>query len=52
MEVTFSDNEVMVGSTLSYGIEGHGFFLRPADPRSNNLSVFVTATGMQQIRLL
>jgi hypothetical protein len=42
MEVTFLDNEVMVGSTQSYLDEGQGFFLQPADPRSNNLSVFVT----------
>jgi uncharacterized protein DUF6982 len=52
MEVTFCDNEVMVGSTLSYRAEGHGFVLRPADPTSNNLSVFVTAAGMQQVRFL
>jgi hypothetical protein len=52
MEVTFCDNEVLVGSTLSYRTEGHGFFLRPADPRSNNLSVFVTAAGMQNVRFL
>ena len=52
MEVTFCDNEVMVGSTLSYRPEGHGFVLRPADPTSNNLSVFVTAAGMQQVRFL
>ena len=50
MEVTFCDNEVMVGSTLSYRTEGHGFVLRPADQRSNNLCVFVTAAGMQQLR--
>jgi hypothetical protein len=52
MEVTFHDNEVMVGSTLSYRGVGNGFFLQPADPRSNNLRVFVTAAGMQQARFL
>src|SRR5262245_32334583 len=52
MEVTFWDNEVMVGSTQSYLDGGHGFFLQPADPRSNNLSVFVTAAGMQQVRFI
>jgi len=41
-----------VGSTLSYRAEGQGFFLQPADPRSNNLSVFVTAAGVQQVRFL
>jgi hypothetical protein len=52
MEVTFCDNEVLVGSTLSYRTEGLGFLLRPADPRSNNLGVFVTAAGLQQVRFL
>jgi len=52
MEVTFLDNEVMVGSTQSYLAEGQGFFLQPADPRSNNLSVFVTAAGVQRTRFL
>ena len=52
MEVTFLDNEVMVGSTQSYLAEGQGFFLQPADPRSNNLSVFVTAAGVQHTRFL
>jgi Family of unknown function (DUF6982)/PilZ domain len=52
MEVTFHDNEIIVGSTLSYRGAGNGFFLQPADPRSNNLRVFVTAAGMQQVRFL
>ena len=52
MEVTFWDNEVIIGSTQSYRAEGEGFFLQPADPRSNNLSVFVAAAGVQQIRFL
>jgi len=52
VEVTFLDNEVMVGSTQSYPAEGQGFFLQPADPRSNNLSVFVTAAGVQHTRFL
>ena len=52
MEVTFRDNEIMVGSTLSYRGERHGFFLQPADPGSNNLRVFVTPAGMQQMRFL
>ncbi len=52
VEVRFWDNEVMVGSTQSYLPEGQGFFLQPADPRSNNLSVFVTAAGMQEVRFL
>ena len=52
MEVTFHDNEIIIGSTLSYRGEGNGFFLQPADPRSNNLRVFVTPAGLQQVRFL
>lgn len=52
VEVTFHDNEVMVGSTLGYRGEGNGFFLHPADGRSNNLRVFVTASGLRRMRFL
>jgi len=52
VEVTFHDNEIMVGSTLGYRGEGNGFFLHPADGRSNNLRVFVTAAGVRRMRFL
>ena len=52
VEVTFHDHEVMVGSTLGYRGEGNGFFLHPADGRSNNQRVFVTASGMRRMRFL
>jgi hypothetical protein len=52
IEVTFRDHEIVVGSTLSYRGAGNGFFLQPADPRSNNLRVFVTPAGMQEVRFL
>lgn len=52
VEVTFHDNEVMVGSTLGYRGDGNGFFLHPADGRSNNLRVFVTAAGLRRMRFL
>lgn len=52
MEVTFHDNEIIIGSTLSHRGAGNGFFLQPADPRSNNLRVFVTPAGLQQVRFL
>jgi len=52
VEVTFHDNEIMVGSTLGYRGEGNGFFLHPADGRSNNQRVFVTASGVRRMRFL
>jgi hypothetical protein len=50
IEVTFCDDEVVIESMLACPTEG--FFLRPADPCSNNLGVFVTAAGLQQVRFL
>jgi hypothetical protein len=50
--VTFYDGETLLGSTLGYRGDGNGFFVNPADPRSNNLRVFVAPGATQQVRLL
>jgi len=50
--VTFNDGETLLGSTLSHRGEGSGFFVHPADPRSNNLRVFVAPGAVQQVRFL
>jgi hypothetical protein len=52
VEVTFHDNEILIGSTLGYRGAGNGFFVHPADSRSNNLRVFVTAAGARRVRFL
>jgi hypothetical protein len=52
MEVTFLDGEVIVGSTLSYRPEGAGFFLCPADPRSNNARIFVVCGSVRHARFI
>jgi len=52
IEVTFRDGEVLVGSTLNYRPDGQGFFVQPADPRSNNLRVFVTHASIRHIRFV
>ena len=49
-EVTFRDGEKLVGTSHAYNRQGIGFFLVPADPRSNNLHVFVIAKNTVQIR--
>jgi hypothetical protein len=41
VKVTFSDGEVMYGSTHGYAPERRGFFIFPADKESNNERVFV-----------
>jgi hypothetical protein len=50
--VTFHDGETLLGSTLGYSGEGNGFFVHPADPKSNNLRVFVAPGSTLQVRLL
>ena len=50
--ITFNDGETLLGTTLGYRGEGNGFFVHPADPRSNNLRVFVAPGATQQVRFL
>ncbi len=50
IEVTLIDDEVIVGSTLNYRADGNGFFVIPADPRANNIRVFVVASAVRQVR--
>lgn len=53
VEVTFQDGEVLVGSTTSgYAPDRTGFFLTPADPRSNNVRVFAVAGAVRAFRYL
>jgi hypothetical protein len=52
VEVTFTDGEVLVGSTMGYDPQRPGFFLFPADPETNNLRVFVISAAVSKIRNL
>ena len=52
LEATFFDNDVLVGTTLSYRPDGPGFFLSPADPRAANLRVFVVRSAVRHVRFL
>lgn len=52
VEVTFVDGEVLVGSTLGYDPKRPGFFIFPADPRSNNARVFVSSQSVRAVRYL
>jgi len=49
-EVTFRDGEKIVGTTDAYNPQKIGFFMVPADPRSNNQRVFVVTKNARQIR--
>ena len=50
VSVTFSDGEVIVGSTLGYDLNRLGFFIFPADPKSNNIRVFAVCAAIQNAR--
>ena len=52
VEVTFIDGEVLVGSTLSYDPKRQGFFIFPADPKSNNIRVYVVSSFVEKVRYL
>ncbi len=52
VEVTFTDGEVIVGSTLGYGLKRQGFFVSPADPKSNNLRVYAVTSNVKNVRFL
>jgi len=50
--VSFSDGEKLVGKTEGYNPQKLGFFVFPADPKSNNLRIFVITKNARFIRFL
>lgn len=52
VEITFKDGEVLVGSTLGYNPKRQGFFVFPADPKSNSIRVYVVSSAVEKVRYL
>ena len=52
MQVVFRDDEMLVGTTTGYQPERSGFFLVPADPRSNNDRCFIVAAAVKGVKFL
>lgn len=52
VEVTFGDGEVLQGSVLGYNPKQLGFFLFLADPKGNNIRVFVVNNAVKNFRYL
>ncbi|MEP6916958.1 MAG: hypothetical protein ABJC89_14995 [Acidobacteriota bacterium] len=52
IEITFLDDEILIGATLGYRPDGAGFFVTPADPSGNNLRIFVMPGAIRHIRYL
>lgn len=49
IRVTFLDGEILLGRSLNYRPEDRGFFLKPADPASNNEMVFVPQSALKDV---
>jgi hypothetical protein len=47
--VEFKDGERLWGFTEEYSPGGRGFFITPADPKENNVRVFVVNASVKQI---
>jgi hypothetical protein len=52
VEVTFKDGEIFIGSSEDYDLKRPGFFVVPADPRSNNLRIFAVSRAVRKVRFI
>ena len=52
VEVTFSDGEKVVGTTQAYNPQSKGFFVFPADGKSNSLRIFVVNWNVRDVKFL
>ncbi len=50
VEVTFQDNETLIGYTPRYREDDNGFILYPADPHCNNHIVAVIRSAVRRVR--
>jgi hypothetical protein len=50
--MTLPDGSEMIGTTLTYSRDGSGFFVRPLDRQTGASRVFVTQSGIRNIRFL
>ncbi len=49
MRITFSDGEILVGTTHGYAPEREGFFVAPLEKDSNNLRIFVVSSAVKRV---
>ena len=50
--VKFKDGETIIGSAFSYDTKNIGFFLTPADSKSNNERIFIISEAVDKIVFL
>jgi len=51
IEITFVDDEILLGKAMGYRPEEKGFYFKPADPRSNNEVVFVPVSALKEVKI-
>jgi len=52
IEVTFTDSEVILGTTLNYRPDAQGFFVIPADTGGNNTRIYVLSSAVRHVRFI
>lgn len=52
MEVEFFDGERIIGYSMGYSPDRHGFFLTPADLNGNNERMFIVSSSARTIEFL
>ncbi|MEZ5417270.1 MAG: hypothetical protein R2708_08000 [Vicinamibacterales bacterium] len=52
LQVVFKDGEALVGSTTAYDAARPGFFMTPADPKSNNDRIYVVARAVRAVAFI
>jgi hypothetical protein len=52
LQVTFRDGEVLVGSSTAYDAARPGFFMTPADPKSNNDRIYVVMKAVRSVAFI
>jgi hypothetical protein len=49
VKVHFNDGEIIIGYTMEYMFDYHGFFITPANQESNNERIFVMTAATDKI---
>jgi Family of unknown function (DUF6982) len=48
--VRFKDGELLCGYSLTYSADRDGFFMFPADPKSNNVRIYVMTAATAEVK--
>ena len=52
IEILFKDGEKLVGRSEAYNPQKPGFFLFPADPKSNNVRIFIVNKNVHKVNFI